>query len=80
MQLRPHRIAKRPRTARSQGTTTEAAPTPLLFAAQLEPPSRERDAGGPEDRARYYCHCGFVFDASVSASVSCPHCGSPQAW
>jgi hypothetical protein len=41
---------------------------------------RERRAGGPEDTARYHCHCGFVFDAAVSASVACPHCGGAQAW
>jgi hypothetical protein len=80
VQLRPHRIAKRPRTGRAQGTTTEAATAPLLLAAYPSAPFRERDAGGPEDRARYYCHCGFVFDAAVSAGVRCPHCGSEQAW
>ena len=53
---------------------------PLMVAARPSAPSRERDAGGPEDTARYHCHCGYVFDAAVSASVSCPHCGSAQAW
>jgi predicted Zn-ribbon and HTH transcriptional regulator len=24
--------------------------------------------------------CGFQFQAPVSTSVTCPHCGSPQAW
>jgi hypothetical protein len=24
--------------------------------------------------------CGYQFDAPVSASVSCPHCGQGQAW
>jgi predicted Zn-ribbon and HTH transcriptional regulator len=41
---------------------------------------RERDAGGPQDRACYACACGFVFQAQVSASVDCPHCGGAQAW
>ena len=28
----------------------------------------------------YSCECGFVFEAQVSTSVDCPHCGNPQAW
>jgi hypothetical protein len=28
----------------------------------------------------YTCHCGFVFEAPVSTSVGCPHCGGTQAW
>jgi hypothetical protein len=43
--------------------------------------SRSRRHGGPsEDRALYTCHCGYVFDALVSTSVDCPHCGGTQAW
>jgi hypothetical protein len=41
---------------------------------------RARESGGPIDRAQYVCTCGFVFDADVSTSVSCPHCGTGQAW
>jgi hypothetical protein len=41
---------------------------------------RWRLAGGPEDRARYTCTCGYVWDTAVSASVTCPHCGAAQAW
>lgn len=41
---------------------------------------RLRDAGGPNDRACYSCTCGYLFEADVSTSVSCPHCGSAQAW
>ncbi len=38
-------------------------------------------AGGPsQDQALYNCQCGLVFEAPVSTSVGCPHCGSPQAW
>jgi len=39
-----------------------------------------RDSGGPLDRALYSCSCGYVFDAAVSTTVSCPHCGTGQAW
>ena len=57
-------------------------------AAAVELPHRQRDlavervreAGGPIDRASYSCACGYVFSASVSTSVSCPHCGAEQAW
>jgi hypothetical protein len=50
--------------------------------------SRVEDAGGlrlrlggpTQDRALYTCQCGFVFEASVSTSVGCPHCGDTQAW
>jgi hypothetical protein len=41
---------------------------------------RWRDAGGPHDEAMYHCACGYVFEAPVSTSVSCPHCGAGQAW
>jgi len=41
---------------------------------------RVRTAGGPRDRACYTCSCGYLFTADVSTSVSCPHCGAPQAW
>jgi rubrerythrin len=41
---------------------------------------RLRDAGGPHDRACYSCQCGYYFEADVSTSVSCPHCGAAQAW
>jgi hypothetical protein len=45
-----------------------------------EPEMRVRLAGGPEDVAHYSCTCGFVFDADVSTSVTCPNCGTLQAW
>ena len=41
---------------------------------------RLRASGGPSDRAQYTCGCGFVWEADVSASVACPHCGAAQAW
>jgi hypothetical protein len=41
---------------------------------------RARLAGGPIDNASYTCACGFVFAASVSTTVACPHCGADQAW
>lgn len=41
---------------------------------------RRREAGVTEDHAVYTCQCGFVFEALVSTSVDCPHCGGSQAW
>jgi hypothetical protein len=59
-----------------------------MGVAAAEPPTqacdpavmRVRAAGGPLDQASYSCSCGYVFDAAVSTSVSCPHCGYAQAW
>lgn len=39
-----------------------------------------QEAGPPQDQALYTCQCGCVFEATVSTSVDCPHCGSAQAW
>lgn len=55
---------------------------------ELAPPTEDelfderrlRASGGPNDRAQYACGCGFVWEADVSASVACPHCGAAQAW
>ena len=44
------------------------------------PENRELRSGGPQDKALYICRCGSAFQAVVSASVRCPHCGDPQAW
>jgi len=41
---------------------------------------RMRAAGGPDDRACYSCGCGYLFEAEVTMSVSCPHCGTDPAW
>ena len=36
--------------------------------------------GPPQDRATYNCSCGYIFQADVTTSVGCPHCGSELAW
>jgi hypothetical protein len=42
---------------------------------------RARRTGGPsQDIALYNCQCGYVFNAPVSTTVGCPHCGGTQAW
>jgi hypothetical protein len=86
-QTDPHRA---PAERRLHGMGRAAAPAPAASAA--DPPSepeldpelraeeRMRASGGPEDRAFYRCTCGYAFEADVSTSVDCPHCGSGQAW
>ncbi len=79
VQLRQHRITKRPWTGR------DAAVAAASLAATRPPAetSARREAAasdGCEDRALYHCHCGYVFVAAVTASVGCPHCGTAQAW
>jgi hypothetical protein len=46
----------------------------------LRAEDRARRSGGPQDRALYACRCGSTFQAAVTASVRCPHCGETQAW
>jgi hypothetical protein len=67
--LRPLR---RPHSASTRPAPPEADPHP--------DERRARESGGPLDKALYTCTCGFVFDADVSTSVTCPHCGAGQAW
>jgi rubrerythrin len=60
----------------------EAPPAdrPAAPGDDLAAERRLREAGGPDDRAQYTCTCGYVFEADVSTSVACPHCGAAQAW
>ena len=61
----------------------EAEPAPPQrrpFARDLADERRMRASGGPTDTAQYTCVCGYVFEAAVSTSVTCPHCGAGQAW
>jgi hypothetical protein len=75
--LREPRRARRRPVRRTRGSTTAAE----LPHRQRDPAvKRVREAGGPIDRASYSCACGYLFSASVSTSVSCPHCGAEQAW
>jgi hypothetical protein len=42
--------------------------------------SERRDVDPSQDVAVYNCHCGMVFDAPVSTTIACPHCGDAQGW
>ena len=55
------------------------APAPRI-ADEHAAERRHRESVAPEDTAHYSCSCGFQFQASVSTSVCCPHCGTGQAW
>jgi predicted Zn-ribbon and HTH transcriptional regulator len=69
-----------PATLEATPATLQAVATNEIKATYDIAAQRVREAGGPLDEASYSCACGFVFAASVSTSVSCPHCGSRQAW
>jgi hypothetical protein len=72
----PHTRRRRHRRA-----TGLAEPIEEHAAIACDPDAeRVREAGGPVDRASYACACGYLFRASVSTSVECPHCGADQAW
>jgi hypothetical protein len=72
MQLTTRLPKRRTRRAARPAKRPTAYESPEVRAA--------RRAGGPEDRALYSCICGFVFEAPVTTSVGCPHCGTEQAW
>ena len=65
--------------ARRDPAAPAAQPAPAPNA-ELRAERRMRASGGPEDHALYRCQCGFAFEAAVSTTVACPHCGSGQAW
>ncbi len=71
---RPGRVAERGDAQKQAPETTETIETTGVTRR------RRREAGVTEDHAVYTCECGFVFEAPVSTSVDCPHCGGSQAW
>jgi hypothetical protein len=84
---RPRRRLHGKRTTATRAADLSLAPSATRRDASADPRSagslilqRARLAGGPIDNASYTCACGFVFAASVSTTVACPHCGASQAW
>ena len=64
----------------ARGSEPEAAaPTPL-DPGTITVRRQRRAATDPQDHAMYTCHCGYMFEAPVSTSVSCPQCSDAQAW
>jgi hypothetical protein len=78
--VRRRREAGTDRAARRGRVPSRADSTAAKATTGTTPPKRRREAGAPEDLAVYRCACGFVFEAQVSTSVGCPHCGGTQAW
>ena len=68
------RLARRARRARRSAAGSLPARMPDLAVR------RARAAGGPTDLANYTCRCGCQFEAAVTTTVACPHCGEQQAW
>jgi hypothetical protein len=78
VRLRPKTHSHHSRQARQRRGAEPPAPARPVRA--VRPEDRVRRAGGPEDVATYSCDCGYVFEAPVTASVTCPHCHGDQAW
>lgn len=83
----PHPRSEPRRSRRHRRGSQRAAPAQASTAARervavaADPAVRRvREAGGPTDRASYTCACGLLFSADVSTTVTCPHCGTGQAW
>lgn len=76
------RRSRRARAAAQQPLAVPTAQQPTAPAAPVRDRAIERaqEAGGPLDTACYSCGCGLLFDAPVSTTVTCPHCGAGQAW
>lgn len=81
MRVRPKRnpITRRPDRSAHPVPRTTSAPAPEVIDDHPHE-RRARESGGPIDNAQYNCSCGMVFQAPVSTSVGCPHCGAGQAW
>lgn len=81
-----HRVGRLPALAhKREAKLAISAPEEAKLAISAHQPldivvERVRAAGGPLDQASYVCECGYLFAAPVSTTVSCPHCGTPQAW
>jgi hypothetical protein len=63
----------------TSGRRRRPARTRHVAAHRPAEPHR-RESGPSQDNALYNCGCGFVFQAAVTTSVDCPHCGGYQAW
>ncbi len=79
MEVRFKHTTNRQRTR--SGRRGASHPIAQAGSGQAQPAPRSRRQGGAlQDQALYSCSCGYVFNAAVSTSVGCPHCGGTQAW
>jgi hypothetical protein len=72
--------SKLKRSARRGASSARRSPETRQRTAQSVSQVRARRGSGIEDRALYTCECGFAWTGEVTASPSCGHCGTPQAW
>jgi len=82
MRVRSNRNQSDPRPRGGLLRRPHVSPAPVAPEqdTDLTDERRMRESGGPDDRAMYTCSCGYVFEADVTTSVTCPHCGTAQAW
>ncbi|HEY6759409.1 MAG TPA: hypothetical protein VI318_07965 [Baekduia sp.] len=82
MRVRPLRPTDRrqPRTERRSHVVERPAAEEEAEADAHFAERRHRESVASEDTAYYACSCGFQFQAPVTTSVTCPHCGTAQAW
>jgi hypothetical protein len=80
LRVKPRPDVQPRRTRQTDHRRPPAVSEPSAEPDDLADERRLRQSGGPHDRATYACTCGYVFDAAVSTSVACPHCGTGQAW
>ena len=78
---RPPLTERRPHVF-GRPAAVEDAPQPevAVVADAHADERRHRESVACEDSAHYACSCGFQFQAPVTTSVACPHCGTSQAW
>jgi hypothetical protein len=77
---RVHQRGARQRRAETRVAVLEPSPVQSSAGSDDSAAEKVRRAGGPLDVAVYTCCCGYLFSAAVSTTVSCPHCGTDQAW
>jgi hypothetical protein len=77
---RPHIFGRPEEGQEQEAASAEGAEPAARIPDEHLAERRHRASVAPEDTAHYACSCGFQFQASVSTSVRCPHCGAGQAW
>jgi hypothetical protein len=89
-EIRPGALGRVPATVVEMSRVdAPVVETPVIESSMVEMPAARGVAGAPlvldhagvtQDRATYTCACGFVFQAHVLTTVSCPNCQTDQAW
>jgi hypothetical protein len=77
---RPTEILTRRRRTRDSSPSAARPPRQPTPPAATGATTAEASSGPAQDSAVYNCHCGMVFEAAVSTTIACPHCGDSQGW